>query len=154
MYVLDAMDIVDMVIDYRLLPKNSRTSRLRKEIECCYNSLGIGGSTNELEKAVKDYYQYYLNCNNHAIAVELANQEDNIVNHPEHYKLPGLDFECIDFIEAKLSKERYLGYLQGNVLKYQWRAGLKGDELTDIKKANKYSEWFEEKLECADDKSL
>lgn len=142
----NVISIVDMILDCKKLPSNERTARLRHEIICCDVALEDNGTVAHLEKAIKDYCQYYFNCNNHSIAREVANQDNQTVNHPSHYKLPGIDFECIDFIEAKLSKERYLGYLQGNVLKYQWRAGLKGDELTDIKKANKYSEWFEEKL--------
>lgn len=141
--------VVDMVLDCTKLPNNARTSRLRKEIICCDNAIGVGGTVEQLEKAIKNYYQYYINCNNHAIAQNVSKSISEIVNHPNHYKLPGLDIECIDLIKAKLSKERYLGYLQGNVIKYQWRAGLKNDELTDIKKANKYSAWFEERLEEA-----
>lgn len=143
----NVISIVDMILDCKKLPSNERTARLRHEIICCDVALEDNGTVAQLEKAIKDYYQYYLNCNNHSIAREIASKSEDTVNKPKHYELPGLGITCIDFIEAKLSKERFLGYLQGNVLKYQWRAGLKGDELTDIKKANKYSEWFEEKLE-------
>lgn len=75
MYVLDAMDIVDMIIDYKLLPKNAKTSRLRKEIECCYNAFGIGGNTVKLEKAIQDYYKYYLECIDKVLIVETSYDE-------------------------------------------------------------------------------
>lgn len=54
------------------------------------------------------------------------------VNHPEHY---GGDtpYEAIKVIEAW-----GLGFLLGNTVKYIARAGKKGDELTDLKKAAWY----------------
>ncbi len=53
------------------------------------------------------------------------------VNHPAHYTRGGI--ECIDVIE-KLG----LGFHLGNALKYLWRAGVKGDELEDLRKARWY----------------
>ena len=34
--------------------------------------------------------------------------------------------ECIDAIEAQLTKEEFRGYLKGNVAKYMWRERKKG----------------------------
>ena len=62
------------------------------------------------------------------------------VNSPDHYKSGGI--EAIDYIKAKLSKEEFLGYLRGNIIKYTSRAPLKGSELQDYKKA----EWYLKKL--------
>ena len=70
-YILNG-NIVDMVIDYKLLPKNAKTSRLRKEIECSYNAFGIDGNTVKLEKAIRDYYKYYLEWRGQAIIVETS----------------------------------------------------------------------------------
>ena len=64
----------------------------------------------------------------------LANEQADIVNHPSHYKVGGI--ETIDFIEAKLSKEEFTGYCIGNALKYISRAGHKTDDgNTDLRKA-------------------
>jgi hypothetical protein len=52
------------------------------------------------------------------------NPKDDLVNHPAHYKAGGI--ETIDFIEAKLTREEYIGYLKGNALKYASRIGKKG----------------------------
>lgn len=46
------------------------------------------------------------------------------VNHPEHYTSG--DIECIDAIRAQMSREEYLGFLRGNVVKYLWRFLHKG----------------------------
>ena len=40
---------------------------------------------------------------------------DSKIN-PDHYKIGGI--ETIDYIEAKLTKEQFRGYLVGNVIKY------------------------------------
>lgn len=54
--------------------------------------------------------------------------QPDMVNNPPHYKTGGI--ETIDFIEAK-----GLDYHLGNVVKYVTRAGKKGDETEDLKKA-------------------
>jgi hypothetical protein len=51
------------------------------------------------------------------------------INHPTHYNTLGV--ECIDVVEN-------FNFNIGNAIKYMWRAGLKGDRLTDLKKA----EWY------------
>lgn len=55
----------------------------------------------------------------------------DVVNHPPHYTNGGI--EVIDFIESK-----GLGYRLGNVVKYVSRAGLKGNTIEDLRKA----EWY------------
>lgn len=56
----------------------------------------------------------------------------DLVNHPPHYKqVPGV--ECIEVTE-------HFSFLRGNAIKYLWRAGAKGDELEDLRKAIWYIE--------------
>jgi len=62
------------------------------------------------------------------------------VNNPPHYNTHGI--ECIQAIQASMSKEEFKGYLKGNVLKYIWRYTYKGKPLEDLKKA----EWYLKKL--------
>jgi hypothetical protein len=54
-----------------------------------------------------------------------------VIDHPEYYK--GERIEAIDVIE-----DWNLGFHLGNVVKYVSRAGKKGDELEDLKKARWY----------------
>lgn len=56
--------------------------------------------------------------------------------NPEHYKAGGI--ETIDFIEAKFTVERLIGFLLGNVMKYVSRSDKKENELQDLKKAKWY----------------
>lgn len=53
------------------------------------------------------------------------------VHHPSHYTavVPGV--ECIEVTE-------HFGFLRGNAIKYLWRAGAKGDAVTDLEKARWY----------------
>jgi len=63
----------------------------------------------------------------------------NPVFHPSHYNQGKV--ECIDAIEASMSKEEFIGFLRGNSFKYRWRfRGKNGIE--DLKKAA----WYEDKL--------
>jgi hypothetical protein len=64
------------------------------------------------------------------------------VNHPKHYNSHPSGVECIDIIE-------HYGFNIGNVIKYLWRAGLKGydTELQDCKKALWYLQRHIENLE-------
>ena len=61
----------------------------------------------------------------------------DMVNHPPHYSGGpvhshcGEVIECIDVVRAK-------GFAVGNAMKYLWRAGLKDDELEDLRKAAWY----------------
>ena len=56
---------------------------------------------------------------------------DSKIN-PDHYKIGGI--ETIAYIEAKLTKEQFKGYLVGNVIKYICRFEDK-NRLEDLKKA-------------------
>ena len=57
---------------------------------------------------------------------------------------PPLDFsasQCIDGIEAMLTRDEFIGYLRGNSMKYRWRFPYKNG-MEDLKKA----EWYEKRL--------
>ena len=58
------------------------------------------------------------------------------VNHPPHYTTGGI--ETLDVIRAKMSSDRFQGYLMGNVLKYLLRCEYKEKRIEDIKKAQFY----------------
>jgi hypothetical protein len=61
----------------------------------------------------------------------------DMVNHPPHYTQGGI--ETIDYIRAKMSPEEYIGYLRGNIFKYNTRIGLKGDSVEDSGKIAWYA---------------
>ena len=62
------------------------------------------------------------------------------VNTPAHYTQGGI--ECIDAIEAQLTRTEFIGFLRGQITKYNWRMGLKGSVLVDAQKC----QWYCNKL--------
>lgn len=71
----------------------------------------------------------------------LEKKMDN-VNSPNHYKIPGCDFESIDIIRARLGLGASF-FLEGNVIKYLIRAEKKNGK-EDYEKARKYLNWLVE----------
>lgn len=61
----------------------------------------------------------------------------DMVNNPPHYTHGGI--ETIAYIRAKLSPEEYVGYLRGNIEKYNSRIGLKGESSLDAGKIKWYA---------------
>ncbi|MFC8182448.1 DUF3310 domain-containing protein [Rhodococcus sp. NPDC057297] len=53
------------------------------------------------------------------------------VDHPAHYRSHPSGVECITVTE-------HFNFNRGNAIKYVWRAGEKGSELEDLKKARWY----------------
>lgn len=74
-------------------------------------------------------------------------KDEDMVNHPSHYTSGGV--ECIDAITAALSKydDPVDSWLVGQVIKYLWRAPLKGKYDEDIKKAQFYLNRLVEKID-------
>jgi len=64
------------------------------------------------------------------------------VNKPIHYNQGGI--ECINAIEASMSKEQFAAYCKGNVMKYLWRYEQKNkkNKGQDLRKA----EWYLQRL--------
>lgn len=61
--------------------------------------------------------------------------EFNQVNHPPHYTTGSI--ECIEAIEASMTREGFHAYCKGNVMKYIWRYEHKGG-VESLEKARWY----------------
>lgn len=59
-------------------------------------------------------------------------RETDVVNNPEHYKSHPSGVQCITITE-------HMGFCLGNVIKYVWRADMKGG-VEDLRKARWYIE--------------
>lgn len=68
----------------------------------------------------------------------------DLVKSPPHYTQGKI--EVIDYIRDKLTKEQFIGYCIGNVLKYVSRYQLKGGK-QDLEKAEVYLEWAIERMD-------
>lgn len=70
------------------------------------------------------------------------------VDHPSHYNQSS-KIECIVALEECMTEAEFRGFLKGNVIKYLWRASLKGNRVDDSAKAAWYSDRlakFEQKI--------
>lgn len=56
------------------------------------------------------------------------------------------DIECIDAIKSALTKEEFVGFCKGNIVKYLWRERYKG-KIVDVEKAASYLEWLHDAME-------
>lgn len=71
---------------------------------------------------------------------------DDAIN-PSHYKVKGLP-EAIDIINHLMHREQYEGFLWGNILKYAYRFGRKGDKAETAGKIAWYANQLKELGEC------
>lgn len=84
---------------------------------------------------------YHENIGNMTEAEENKSDEMDMVNHPSHYTASERGVECIDAIYACLDSYKdnpTIAWLCGQVIKYIWRAPLKGKFSEDLKKAQFY----------------
>lgn len=70
----------------------------------------------------------------------IEQEESDVVNSPEHYRQGGI--ECIEAIEASMTREEFKGFLKANCMKYLWRYQHKGKPVEDLRKAS----WFLDRL--------
>ncbi len=62
-----------------------------------------------------------------------------VTDKPQHYTETTI--ECIDAIRTTLGEEGFKQYCRGNVIKYAWRAGKKGNFKEDMTKAVRFAMW-------------
>lgn len=101
-----------------------------------------------LDRDIKDYT---VIAQRQPAAQTRRNDEllSDAVNSPKHYA--DSTIECIDAIEASMSREEFQGYLKGNVQKYVWRYRHKGG-VEDLKKSQWYANRLISNLEKQDGK--
>lgn len=76
----------------------------------------------------------------------MEDKKNDVISNPNHYKLDGLDIEVRDVIKSVLGTVGFLGFYQGNIIKYILRANKKNG-LEDYKKARQYLDWLIEELD-------
>lgn len=102
------------------------------------------------EEITKNYEIIFGNSEGTDDEKKIEHEEEkteDMVNHPSHYTSGGV--ECIDAITSALSKydDPVDAWLVGQVIKYLWRAPLKGKYDEDIKKAQFYLNRLVEKID-------
>jgi hypothetical protein len=64
-------------------------------------------------------------------------EQHDPVDHPSHYTQGPLCDHCGKNIEC-ITITKAMPFVMGNVIKYLWRAGKKGNTIEDLKKARWY----------------
>lgn len=77
----------------------------------------------------------------------LNKKVEDAVN-PSHYRVEGLP-EAIDIINHLMNREQYEGFLWGNIIKYAYRYGRKGDKAETAGKI----EWYAKQLKDLEEES-
>lgn len=80
----------------------------------------------------------------------LNKKTEDAVN-PSHYKVEGLP-EAIDIINHLMQREQYEGFLWGNIIKYAYRYGRKGDKAETAGKIAWYANQLKDLAEEGDRK--
>lgn len=99
----------------------------------------------ELDKLVPDVVSVaYEYCSGIKVefekVVDYVDQKENISCKNEkskHYEI-WKDFEAIDVLKNCLTRDEFIGFLKGNILKYQLRLGKKDDVSKEIEKIKDY----------------
>lgn len=106
--------------------------------DTCYTHHGISGewTDEELDEALRLYVI------EPGSAEETQGEVQDVVNHPQHYELPG-GLECIDAMVATQGPEAVKAFCICNAFKYLWRHNFKkGAE--DVEKARWYlNKWHD-----------
>lgn len=73
-----------------------------------------------------------------------TNMASDLIDQQEHYTNNGI--QPIEIMKANMTKEKFRGFLEGNILKYPLRYEDKNG-LEDLKKAKTYLTWLIEDIE-------
>lgn len=115
-------------------------------IEELFENYGDDGVEPEQEESMT--YDEYLNQSDDVVTKHLEKVAHKIasdlIDNQEHYTNNGI--QPIEIMKANMTKEKYRGFLEGNILKYPLRYEDKNG-LNDLKKAKTYLTWLIEDIE-------
>ena len=80
------------------------------------------------------------------IRVDALKKVEYTAINPSHYQVAGIP-EAIEIMEHLMTKEQLEGFLWGNIVKYAYRYGHKGDKAETAGKIAWYAKRLEEVLE-------
>jgi hypothetical protein len=96
---------------------------------------------NDLDPYKIDYLDGdYGYCNDITIEKYYTKIEENKMNIEENkHHLLWKGMQSLDVMKLSLTKEEYIGFLKGQILKYQLRLGKKDDVAKELKKIQDYT---------------
>lgn len=114
---------------------------IKDNVFTCY------GKYDEFPEEIEKNYEIIFGNKSEKKEEKAESKTEDMVNHPSHYTSGGV--ECIDAITSALSsyEDSVDSWLVGQVIKYLWRAPLKGKYDEDIHKAQFYLNRLVEKID-------
>lgn len=85
-----------------------------------------------------DGWWLYGNCLEYAPEITSV-----VIDKDNHYKIA---IQPIEFMQAALSKDEFIGFLKGNIIKYVARCGRKDAPAEEVAKIIQYAKWLEQAL--------
>ena len=84
---------------------------------------------------------YILSLSEEQLAHTKREEADRV---PEHYDAHYLgDVQPIELMQSAMSKEAFMGFLRGNIIKYACRLGKKDGVAKETTKILRYAEWLD-----------
>ena len=106
----------------------------KRECDTCANRGNGWGGEKCVDCAEYDKYEPQIDTiDNSGTAADATHYQDRI--------------QPIESMQASMHEPQFLGYLQGNIIKYASRLGKKGPALTDARKIRQYAEWLVQAIE-------
>lgn len=116
------------------------------ELEVNFDDSKCDGVEAEQEETMT--YDEYLNQSDDVVTKHLEKEahkiSSDLIDNQKHYTNNGI--QPIQIMKANMTKEKYRGFLEGNILKYPLRYEDK-DGLKDLKKTLTYLTWLIEDIE-------
>jgi hypothetical protein len=111
-----------------------KANRLAKDMSLEEKEAEAERISNEMDKKFMEEYE----------KMDAEGEKFDDAINPKHYKVKGIP-EAIEIMEHLMTKEQFEGFLWGNILKYAYRYGRKGDKKETAGKIA----WYAKKLEEA-----
>lgn len=98
----------------------------------------------ELKVNFEDEQEESMTYDEYVARQEGVEPKTDLIDQQDHYTNNGI--QPIEIMKANMTKEKYRGFLEGNILKYPLRYEDKNG-LEDLKKAKTYLTWLIEDIE-------
>lgn len=95
--------------------------------------------------------KYALKCVERRKQMREFKDGDSDAVNPAYYQVEGIP-EAIEIIAHPMTPEQYEGFLWGNIIKYAYRYGRKGDKAETAGKIAWYATKLKELEECEEEK--
>ena len=146
--------IDEMVTDYKKLEKENE--QLKKDVkeleeEKRMTALQVTKKLNDQQDIINELQSIINHCERKTESGKKRNEEKS--EEPVYYNSNGLSPNRA-FEQGLISKEEFIGFIKGNIIKYVVRCGKKGNPIEDIDKAIDYLHLLKKIMRFDDDSKM